>query len=36
MVIISPREYLEQAKRIAEMHDRLDGMDTYIVTPEAL
>ena len=36
MVIISPREYTEQARRIAEMHDRLSGMDTYIVTPEAL
>lgn len=36
MVIISPREYLDQARRIGEMHDRVDGMDTYIVTPEAL
>ena len=36
MVIISPREYLEHARRIGELHDRMDGMDTYIVTPEAL
>lgn len=36
MVIISPREYLEQARRIADMHDRVDGMDVFIVTPEAL
>lgn len=36
MVIISPQEYVSQARRIAEMHDRLSGMDVYIVTPEAL
>lgn len=36
MVIISPKEYLSHAKRIAQMHSDRDNMDIYIVTPEAL
>lgn len=36
MVIISPREYTAQAQRIADMHSRLDGMQTIILTPEVI
>lgn len=36
MIIISPSLYLSQARRIAEMHERNDGMIAYVFTPEEL
>lgn len=36
MIIISPSLYLSQARRIAEMHERNDGMIVHVFTPEEL
>ncbi len=33
-VIISPKEYLSEAERLAEMRRRVDGMTVYVITPE--
>lgn len=36
MVIISPREYLSEAERLAELHRQDDGMVVYALTPEEI
>lgn len=36
MLIISPTQYTDQARRIAALHEEDDGMRVHIVTPEAL
>lgn len=33
-VIISPKEYLEEAERLADLRRRVDGMTVYVLTPE--
>lgn len=33
-VIISPKEYLAEAERLAEMHRRIDDMTVYVFTPD--
>ena len=34
MIIITPIEYRDQAKRIADMHARVDGFITHVITDE--
>lgn len=34
MVVICPNEYMEAARKIADIHSRYDGLDVLIVTPE--
>ncbi len=35
-VIISPESFLEQAHRLAGIHESVDGMDVIVVTPEQI
>lgn len=36
MVIISPKEFVSQAERIADMHRSKDGMVVHVLTPESI
>lgn len=36
MLIISPKEYLLQAERVADLHRRKDGMTVHVLTPEVI
>lgn len=36
MVIITPPEYITQAKRIATLHEEVDNMSVYVLTPEEI
>ena len=36
MVIISPAEFVSQAQRIAALHEEMDSMLVYIITPEEI
>lgn len=36
MVIITPQQFATQARRIAQMHSELDGMDVAVFTPEEI
>lgn len=36
MVIITPREYITEARRLAELHRQDDGMTVHVLTPEEL
>lgn len=36
MLVISPKEYLSAAQRLADLHKRTDGLVVEIVTPEAI
>ncbi|MBD5203462.1 MAG: type IX secretion system sortase PorU [Bacteroidales bacterium] len=33
-VIIAPKEYFDEAERLAEMHRRVDGMSVHVILPE--
>lgn len=36
MLIVSPREYLAAAERIADIHRKADGWTVYVITPEKI
>lgn len=36
MLIISPSEYISQARRIAELHEEVDGMVVHVLTPQEI
>lgn len=36
MLIISPSQFVGQARRIAELHSEMDGMDVVLLTPEEI
>lgn len=36
MVIISPKEFITQAERIADLHRSKDGMTVHVLTPEVI
>lgn len=36
MVIISPAEFISQAQRIASLHEEMDSMKVYVLTPDLI